>query len=255
MMQSDHLIYIANAGVLININSKKVVIDGLNNANYQLYKGTPIEISEKIIGGIPPFDNIDVMLITHNHSDHFDMESVAKFLQKNSDTVVVSNHDVISTIRSHISGIEETRLIGILPKYQCEERIQVKGIDIVAFSLVHDGKENAEVNNLAFLIDSSKKVLHLGDGAAIKENYEGLNLQKYKIDLLIANFPYVSVPSARKIIMDYIKPRKIAVVHLPYEERDRFGWIKAAKKSYERVKDSFVETEFLEGIGLSIEIR
>jgi L-ascorbate metabolism protein UlaG (beta-lactamase superfamily) len=254
MMQTNNLIYLANAGVLINMNGKKILIDGLNNANHALYKSTPIEISEQIIGGIPPFDNIDVMLITHNHSDHFDVEGVTRFLEKNSDTFVISTHEIISTIRNHISYIEETRLIGLQPKFKYEERIQIKGIDIVAISLVHDGSEYAEVSNLAFLIDSTKKVLHLGDGAPTKENYEALNLKKYRIDLLIANFPYVSLPSARNIIKDHINPNKIAVVHLPYQELDRFGWINAAKKSYERVKDSFIETEFLENIGSSINI-
>lgn len=254
MTESNNLIYVANAGVLININGKKVLIDGLNSDDLPFYKSTPAKISEQIARGIPPFDNIDVMLITHNHSDHFDVESVVRFLKKNLDTIVISNHEVISTIRKHISDIVETRLIGLQPKYQCEERIQVKGIDIVAFSLVHDGKEYAEVSNLAFLIDSSKKVLHLGDGSPVKENYEALNLQQYKVDLLIANFPYVSLPSARNIIEEYIKPKKIAVVHLPYKEQDRFDWINVAKKSYDRVKDNFIETEFLEDIGLSINL-
>jgi L-ascorbate metabolism protein UlaG (beta-lactamase superfamily) len=254
MMQSNNLIYVANAGVLVNIDGKKVLIDGLNNAKYPLYKSTPIEISKKITEGIPPFDHIDVMLVTHNHSDHFDVESVAGFLNKNPDVVVISNDEIITAIKKHIFDSVETRLIAIQPEHPCKKRIQFKGIDIVAFSLAHDGKEHTEVHNLAFLIDGSKKVLHLGDGAPIKENYEALHLDQLKIDLLIANFPYVSLPSARNIIVEYIKPKKIAVVHLPYRELDRFGWISAAKKSYDRAKDNFAATEFLEDIGASISL-
>ncbi|MDF2530430.1 MAG: hypothetical protein K0Q65_11 [Clostridia bacterium] len=254
MIQSNKLIYVANAGVLINIDGKKVLIDGLNNAEYPLYKSTPLEISEQITEGIPPFDHIDVMLITHNHSDHFDVESVVRFLNKNSDAAVISTNAVISAIKKQISDAVEARLIEIQLEKQCEKRIQVKGIDIVAFSLAHDGKEHTEVHNLAFLIDGSKRVLHLGDGAPKKENYEALQLNQYKIDLLIANFPYVSLPSARNIIEKYIKPKKIAVVHLPYSELDRFGWINASKKSYDCVKASFIATEFLEGIGASIKL-
>ncbi|MDF2889827.1 MAG: hypothetical protein K0R80_194 [Clostridia bacterium] len=254
MMQSNNLVYVANAGVLINIDGKKVLIDGLNNAAYPLYKSTPLEISKQITEGISPFDHIDVMLITHNHSDHFDVESVVRFLNNNSDAAVISTNEVVSAIKKQISDFLEERLIEIPLENKCEKRIQVKGIDIVAFSLAHDGIEHTEVHNLAFLIDGSKKVLHLGDGAPKKENYEALQLNQYKIDLLIANFPYVSLPSARNIIEEYIKPKKIAVVHLPYRELDRFGWIHSAKKSYDRVKASFVVTEFLEDIGASIEL-
>lgn len=256
MINSNKITYASNAGVLIKMNDKKILIDGLCNSKEPIYKSTTEEIKEQIIQGISPFDSIDIMLITHRHSDHFDASSIAKFLKKNSNTIVISAKDVVSKIIDEDSSIDISRLIALETKLYYKQRMKINGIEIFAMSMIHDGKEYVNVSNFAYIVKTSMDhaILHLGDAAPIIENFEPLKLHQHKIDVLIANFPYVSIPSARKVVKEYIKPKKIAVVHLPYKELDRFGWITAAKKSYERVKDDFMPAEFLEDIGMSISI-
>jgi len=136
----------------------------------------------------------------------------------------------------------------------CTERINVKGVEITAISMIHEGEDYGDVEHLAFLIEYGYKLLHLGDTAPVKDNFESLYIKQYKIDYLIANFPYVSIPRAREIIKNYTNTEKILVVHLPYKELDRFHWIDVAKRSYERNKDSYIPTIFMEDIGVKTNI-
>ncbi len=254
MNNLSNITYVSNAGILLNINNKKILVDGLCVSRISIYKSTPTEICNKIIEGFPPFDNIDNMLITHKHSDHFNANLTCRFLENNINTVVISSREVISNIKSCNPNLPFINLIELNPLAHNIERINIDGVDIIAMSMIHDGKEYMDVTNLTFLIDYGIKILHLGDAAPIKENFEYMDINKYKVDVLLANFPYVSIPRARKIIKSYINPKRILVIHLPYKDLDRFNWISVAKKSYQRNKDNFVHTTFIENIGSSINV-
>ena len=254
MAQANCLMYLSNAGVLLNLDNRKILIDALCKPN-SIFKNPTDEITGKIINGQPPFDSIDLMLISHHHEDHFDAEGVSRFILNNKQATVISSAKVISLIKKGLAPGITGKLIGLESLRHSEERITVNGLDIIAVSLVHHGKMFGHVDNYAYLIDGSFKVFHTGDAVASKENYENLNLAKYNIDLLLAPFPYVGLISARQVIREYIKPRKIALLHMPYEERDSDGWIKATKKSYQSVAATFAEAVFLENIGSIMKLQ
>lgn len=246
----NKITYISNAGVMLEWGHKKVLIDGFNNSMIPIYKSPPPDMMKKMVLGLPPFDAIDVLLFTHHHCDHFDIESTGEFLKHNRDTVVMSTCEVIDKIAREYPEMNSDRLIRLNPPLHGRIETTIKGMNITSISLLHDGKEYEDVKNLAYLIHmGGRRILHLGDAMPAEENYTNLNLAEEDIDLLIAAFPYVSIPRGRQVIKGHIKPKKIAAVHLPCREKDQFHWIESAKKSYKRVQDDFIETVFLENIG------
>lgn len=249
-MQLNKITYIANAGVLVEINDKKVLIDGLSNSNLKIYKNTPNTIKQQIIAGVPPFHNIDLLLFTHHHSDHFDVNASIEYLRCNEDAVIVSTTKVISAIKKEAPDLKNYNLVVVNPLGYGTETIAIKGISINCISLLHEGRGNDNVENIGYLLHmDGKKILHVGDAKSVKENYMPLNLAKENIDLLLAPFPYVGLPRGRQIVKNYINPKKIAAIHLPYEALDHHGWINTTKKSYRKVESTFVEVIFLEEIG------
>ena len=247
--------YISNAGVLITLGDKKILIDGLCDSETPMFKNPPSDLKKKIVANMPPFDNIDIMLFTHHHSDHFDPISITEYRKQNKHTAILVNHEAIRKLDSFLTGYEFPRCIKCDIPLGSRECFHVHGINIEAISLLHDGKEYEDVQNIAYLIEAGKNtILHVGDAKPTAENYLNLNLTKKNIDLLIAPFPYIGLPSGRRVIEKYIKPKMIMPVHFPYKELDNGGWISATKKSYMMVKETFIETIFLEKIGDSIHI-
>ncbi len=235
---------------MIELYDKKILIDGFSNSKIPIYKGTPPEIREELILNIPPYNDIDIALFTHDHSDHFDPESTAEFLKHNTNGVIISANKVIEKLKCGFPDLEDSRLIKSNPGLYHTEKINIKGINITACSLLHDGDQYKDVQNLAYIIDVyGKKIMHVGDAKTVEDNYINLNLLEKNIDLLIAPFPYVSIIKGRQVIEKYIKPRKVIAVHLPYKERDDFNWIESAKKSYMRVQKNFIDTVFFQDIG------
>lgn len=98
--------------------------------------------------------NIDIILITHEHPDHFDLESVVKIVANNFNTVIITNEGVGEILKKR--GI----------KYEVLENKIVKeflGIEIEALDCRHEEifEEFGQVKNTAFFID--RRLLCLGD--------------------------------------------------------------------------------------------
>lgn len=249
MEQGGKITYLSNAGVMVDFNNKKILIDVLCNTDLPLYKNPPAELKEKIVQGITPFNNISFLLYTHEHSDHFEAKSTVEFLKNHDESYILANHKVMEEILSLHPGLDKKRWVDLSFKKN-KESFVCNDINMHLMPMLHEGKEYQHVQNIAYLIEiAGKRILHVGDAKPCRENFIDLDLTEIKIDLLIAPFPYVALPSARVIIDKYIKPEKIAVIHLPHKEQDRWNWIESAKKSYEKVKKDFVETIFLEDTG------
>jgi L-ascorbate metabolism protein UlaG (beta-lactamase superfamily) len=255
MEQPYKVTYISNAGVMLECNNSKIIIDGFSTSLLPMFKSPTYEMKERMTLGTHPFENIKALLFTHHHPDHFDADSTMSYLNNNRDTIMLAPQNIVSDLEQKFPHIERKRLIKIMGSLDKTETININGINIKTASMLHEGNEYSHVHNIAYLIEiEGKKVLHVGDAKPYKDNYLNMNFVKENIDLLIVPFPYIALPSARTLIELYISPKKIAVVHLPYKELDTKGWINATMKSYKRVEGEFIETVFFENIGDYINI-
>jgi len=89
--------YIANEGFLISYGSKKVLVDALQK--HPRFFPTPEDVLEKMMDSQSPFENIDILLVTHSHGDHFDPDLTAQFLSYNPGTILVSCPRVIERLK------------------------------------------------------------------------------------------------------------------------------------------------------------
>jgi L-ascorbate metabolism protein UlaG (beta-lactamase superfamily) len=248
--QPDKVTYISNAGVMVELDGRKILIDSISGSTIPYYRSPSAATRKRMILGLPPFDNIACLLITHHHSDHFDPEGAACFVRHRRDAPVIATREVVSQIYSRLGSMEKRSLIPVETPAGVFQEISVNGMKIQAVAMRHDGEQYRDVPNLAYLIEAAgKTILHVGDAKPVPENYRHLNLVARNINLLLAPFPYIGLPQGRRVIAEYVKPRKIAVIHLPVRELDRGGWIDATMKQYLKVKDDFAETVFFEAAG------
>ena len=63
--------YISNSGFLIETAGKQVIIDVLFRNGFGQYLVPTSTIVENIINQDAPFNKANLMLVTHNHGDHF----------------------------------------------------------------------------------------------------------------------------------------------------------------------------------------
>jgi mRNA degradation ribonuclease J1/J2 len=151
MTQLSKITYISNAGVLIESGDNKILVDGLCDSKIPMYKNTPRKLREQIIAGIPPFDDINFLLFTHDHGDHFDPVSIARFLKQYNNAVMLANQISIWEVRKLLKNFKYDKWIDSSSPFGREKSILMNGIDIESIPMVHDGEEFRNVQNMAYL--------------------------------------------------------------------------------------------------------
>lgn len=225
--------YIANAGFLIECNGKKILIDALFKNGWGNYLIPADSTVSKIINQEAPFNKVNLMLVTHNHGDHFSDSMVVEYLNNNSQNVLIAPHLVTDAILKNPDYKNNRNQIVELDKINTENNdITINGIRIKAFFLQHD--ERPQIENFGYLIDiGGTKIFHTGDynGAEIVE-FGKLQLIKEQIDFALLNFyGFWSTNEERAFTKEYIYPKRIALMHIPPAE------IETVKDSVKLIKD------------------
>ncbi len=215
-MAEDFIQLIANAGVLIQIRGKKILVDALHNRYTEVFSSVPDDLLYKIAHGEDEFREIDLLVFTHDHPDHYSREWTEEFLKNHPNTRMISPI-------SDFSGERITVL-----REPLEEHF-LNGIGIKCAKLVHEGEQYRDVANYGYRFDiKGFHVTVLGDSGP--ENIPPLLAGA---DVALYNFPFVTVMRGRKMIGE-LNPKRIIAYHLPYEEKDVNGYIRAALRSIER---------------------
>lgn len=229
--------YIANTGFLIENKGKKVMIDAIHTKQIDPYYNVDNETINKIIDGIPPFDNIDLLLFTHYHPDHFDGEATLKTLCNHPNTKLFSSKQTITRLKSlpEYNISLEQQLIYDEIELNTTKDFNINGVHFSAISLIHDGKSFTDVVNFSYLLKfDDQYIYHCGDAKPDLKNYENLGLEKLNIHYALLDFPYITLPSARKIVKDSINPKKILLMHIPNKDKDKHNWLGAIYKVVKR---------------------
>ena len=206
----------ANAGVLLCINGKKILVDALHNRYTEVFSSVPDDLLFQIAHGEGEFREIDLLVFTHDHPDHYSREWTQEFLKNHPDAHLVSPVN-------DFSGANITTLKAP------EEMHEVKGIKLECVKLIHEGEQFRDVVNYGYKFDiGGFTITVLGDSGPenIPQVFGGADLALY-------NFPFFTILRGKKMIEE-LRPRQMIAYHLPYEEKDVNGYIRATLRSIER---------------------
>lgn len=216
--------YIANEGVLISAGDKQVLIDGLHREYQPAYAFLPPVEREKIETAKPPFDKIDLILVSHMHLDHFHPESIGRHLHHNPKATLVSSQQVVDEIEKNFKDYQsiKARVIGATPPWKERVAMKVAGIEFEILRLRHGTGRHATIQNLGHVIKlGGKKLLHIGDADTSVENFEKYNLDEEGIDIAILPFWFLLGAEEQALVREHIKPKEIIAVHISPDQSDK----------------------------------
>ena len=232
--------YIANAGFLIESSGKKILIDALFKNGWKTYLTPADSIVSKIINQQAPFEKVNLMLITHNHENHFNDSMVVAYLNNNSENVLIAPPQVSNAILKNPDFKKNRNQIVELDKiYRGKNDTTINGIRIRSFFIKHDTRP--QIENVGYLIDiDGIKVFHSGDSnGSDSVEFEKLQLQKEQIDLALLNFyGFWNTKEERFFTEKYILPKRISLIHIPPKE------VKSVMDSVKLIRDFIDITVF-----------
>lgn len=172
-------IWLGHSSIILKINSKVILIDPVlsNNASpvnfliKRFYKDIPIKAEE--------LTSIDAVIISHNHYDHLDYETIKKIKDKTK--VFYTTLGVDSYIKSF--GVAEEK-IKVLNWF--EEDI-FDDLKIIATPSVHfSGRyilDNNKSNWASFIIENKEKRIFYSSDTDYGKHFKEINNRYGKIDL------------------------------------------------------------------------
>ena len=215
--------FLANEGVVLSSGEQQVVIDGL----YREYEGYPVlppADRERIETAAAPFGDIDVVLVSHTHGDHFHPTAVARHLQHNPGATLVSSEQVTSAVRKepNVDAAVTSRIRAVTPAPGQRSTLTVAGVTVEVLGLRHGWKRWAGLQNLGHIVTiGGKRVLHVGDAESTIANFAPLNLSAANIDVAILPGWFMTDPEGQTVIVQHIKPKQLIAVHLPASDFER----------------------------------
>jgi L-ascorbate metabolism protein UlaG (beta-lactamase superfamily) len=209
--------YIANSGFLLESETKKVLIDAIFIEGYGVYQSPSKDNCIRIVNGDPPFDDIDIILVSHSDPDHFDSLLTARCLQNNPNTILICPEQAYRLLSKEedFSKIS-LQVKHILPDLDSHSQIEIKGAHIHAFRFKHSEDEKESKQNLGYLINlDRKKIIHLGDAGFHEWHHHSLRwLRDEQIDIALIPFWFLQTEEARGVIKNIISPRHIILMHI-----------------------------------------
>lgn len=167
------LTYLANAGAMVEQGESKVLFDPLFRITHGYYRSLPDHMENSLLSAQPPFDGVDLVLVSHIHLDHFSPNLMLDYLLLNPEVQVIVPAQALDAMQQFASGQESAMLERItalnLSHYGSPMQQQVGDMLVEILRIPHSGwpDENRSTQNLVYRVTFKNgiSVVHLGDSA------------------------------------------------------------------------------------------
>lgn len=257
---STKVTYIANEGFLIQVGAKKILIDAMFNDMTINYAHVPTpETLKREEKAEPPFNDIDLILVTHMHRDHFAADPVLHHLASNPKGVLLAPPQAVDLLTESDENLERfgDRIKKLnLDLYQSTE-LTVRGIRVEAHRLRHspymvkDEKTGESHNrhegieNIVYLIEvGGVKFFHVGDAILSQDAtyFTDENFPKQKVTVAFLEY-FDWSEETKEILQDRMSPDHVVFMHLP-PQKEQIE--KIARRVAEIYPNAFVFREPME---------
>ena len=246
--------YISNEGFLIETSGKKVLIDGLFDTIDGNWCDSPSkEMVQLMKTGSSPFDQLDIIAVTHQHRDHFNEKLVVNCLLNNPDCKLICPDQVNVLLQKNPLYCRlYSQIIPVTPQKYCDTTLLVSDIPVRVLRLEHSHylltdsisgekvNKHQQIENLGFVMDiKGTKIYHCGDTNPLNEKeYTSFRLNKEELDIaFIERLFYSKGPKGIEILNKYINPKHIILMHLNPANKEIFSTHLKDQKNVKIFKD------------------
>lgn len=220
--QQNQAQYLGNEAVLITSGDTKLLFDPFFHSDFGIYQLVPESIRQNILQGNAPFDDVDVVFVSHAHADHFAAEEMLAYLLQHQEIKLIAPQQAISKLLVLPDAEKiKARLTTVSLEFGDPLWSQSLGqLKIEAVRIPHAGwPGRAEVENIVFrvVLGDTKSVMHMGDADARVEHYLPYR-EHWKTESTELAFPpywFFDSLQGRDIVDEYLNIDHAVGVHVP----------------------------------------
>jgi L-ascorbate metabolism protein UlaG (beta-lactamase superfamily) len=214
--------YLANEAVLVTHEQTKVLFDPFFHNDYGTYQLVPDSIRSAIFDAQPPYDNVDAIVISHAHGDHFDAKDTIKFLRKHPHVTLVAPDQAIDLVTKALADNKlENPLISLkLELGDAPQTTSLANVTIESVRIPHAGwPQRKDVMNLVHRVTLNEqfRVTHMGDADPNDEHFKPFksHWEKSSTDIAFPPYWFFSSADGPSILRERINAAHSVGVHVP----------------------------------------
>lgn len=216
--------YLVNAAVLIEFRGTKLLIDGIYDEKGHCFSNLSVEQWRNLKKGKEEFSNINYLLFTHEHGDHFSPDRVSEYLDYQEPKAIFMPKN--GSLKLKLLQQKANRLnipCALLDEGFCRKTTfkPEKDIFIRAFQTRHLDKIYWDTPHFCYLLMfGEKKILFTGDVDFNYENFD--NLQNILLDAVCINPLFYQSMRGKKLFSGgTIQAKNKVVYHIPFAGDDK----------------------------------
>lgn len=211
------LYFLGNEGYALECRGKTVLVDALQTLGAREKGDLTQPVYEQMLARRPPFMTVALVLVSHDHADHFVPSVAAAFLAKHPETLLASTADVLKRLRAQPeAGKIEPRLREIQTRRGEVVSFSPADIKVEVMDLAHLAPQMYPIRVVAHLIEfGGLRILHLGDGELNDEELAPFHLASRPIDVAILPYWVFLHEGAKERVARLLGARQIVAMRLP----------------------------------------
>ncbi|MCP3917373.1 MAG: MBL fold metallo-hydrolase [bacterium] len=223
--------YIANAGFLMTGPEGVVLFDSLYTTPSTEWRAPTPQTLDALTMPRKPFDQVTVVVVTHNHPDHYDADTVATHMRNNTKAHLITTAQIGEDMALNIADFASfaDRVHAQTPNPNESIELEVAGIAFKLMLFTHGKKSTSENLGVQFTL-GGVKILHVGDSQALSEDIaayalpgEGIDVAFFPFWMLMREWWQTTIREAiapGTIVAMHLNPRTVVQKHI----QDRGGW-------------------------------
>lgn len=215
--------YLGNEGLMVTDGQAKILFDPLFPMGFGVYQMLPEEMRSDLMQGLPPYDGVDAIFVSHMHPDHFDVDAVIAYLETHTETRLFAPAQAVDWMREEAAPDSPifARVTPVPLTYgDAALTYSVGEIKIGAGRIPHSGwPDRAEVSNLVFRVTlpGGETVMHMGDADVNDIHFapHEAHWQAQRTDTAYPPYWFQLMPQGEAIIDTRLNTEQAVGIHVP----------------------------------------
>lgn len=228
MSEPIRVTLVANAGVLLEYRGRRLLLDGLyhiDDHEGNPFSNIPREQRIALLSGYPPFQgNIDCLLFTHSHPDHFSPALAEAYLKKRSVQAVFLPPD--DGGQSALRALLQSRNTPFISLEDAVSGCPIPledGITVTPYRTRHVDKAFWDIPHYCYLLSfGDKKLLFTADVDYTYETFP--QLKSVQLTALFINPLFFGALLYSRFFKGELHAENVCIYHVPFPEDDRMHY-------------------------------
>ncbi len=213
--------FISNAGLLIQYHNTTFLLDGLYGTQGHIFSPIPETCLNDIFSQKRPFGQVDYLLFSHLHPDHFSEELVADYIESCSVKGICYPDTPGVPTKKLVQAIQKNNVYCVLLSESTDSSICHidSHISIRTISTRHLSPDHNDIPHICYLLSfDEKNILFTSDVDYLSETFERLN--DITFDSIFINPFFLRSLHKKPFFQGSFHTKSFCVYHIPAPEED-----------------------------------